>query len=237
MDYKKCSKCNQTKSLDFFGFDKSKKDKLTCRCKECIKQYYLETSQHKKEYYQINKEIINQKRKEYYKKRYKNNKEYYKFYNQKIEVKEKQKQYNQKPEIKEKKRKYYLDNIDYFKQKDKEIRKIIKQDPIKGPIYKLHTSINQGIRRGMKKISKSKNQISLKVLGLESWDKFREYIESQWVEGMSWNNYGKKKGCWNIDHIIPIDSINTIEEVNKINHYTNLRPLWCEENIIKKNKL
>lgn len=107
----------------------------------------------------------------------------------------------------------------------------------KTPPQKLHTAVFDGIRRGLKKLNTTKTHISLDVLGLENWDKFREYIESQFTEGMTWDNYGNKPNCWSIDHIIPISLANNIEEVNKLNHYTNLRPMWHIDNIKKRNKI
>jgi hypothetical protein len=50
---------------------------------------------------------------------------------------------------------------------------------------------------------------------------------------MSWENQGK----WHFDHIIPISLAKSEEAVLALNHYTNLRPLWGKENIVKSNKL
>ena len=50
---------------------------------------------------------------------------------------------------------------------------------------------------------------------------------------MTWNNYGE----WELDHIIPISSATTEEEVYKLNHYTNFQPLWMSENRKKGNKI
>jgi hypothetical protein len=50
---------------------------------------------------------------------------------------------------------------------------------------------------------------------------------------MSWENYGE----WHIDHIIPISSAKTNQEVYKLNHHTNFQPLWAEDNLRKSNKL
>lgn len=60
---------------------------------------------------------------------------------------------------------------------------------------------------------------------------------------MTWDNYGKySKGFenfgWDIDHIIPISSAKTTDEVLLLNHYTNLRPLCSYINrYIKKDIL
>ena len=50
---------------------------------------------------------------------------------------------------------------------------------------------------------------------------------------MSWDNRNK----WHIDHVIPLSSANTEEEVLNLCHYTNLQPLWVKENLEKSNKL
>ena len=54
---------------------------------------------------------------------------------------------------------------------------------------------------------------------------------------MNWDNYGFYG--WHIDHIIPLDfyDLQNREEFLKACHYTNLQPLWAEENITKGNKI
>jgi hypothetical protein len=76
---------------------------------------------------------------------------------------------------------------------------------------------------------KSKNQV---VLGCD-YDTAFKHIEDQFRDGMSWDNYGE----WHIDHIIPLCSATTVEELEKLCHYTNLQPLWAEENISKGGKM
>jgi hypothetical protein len=85
-----------------------------------------------------------------------------------------------------------------------------------------------------KGITKSKGL--LEVLGTDS-NSLKKHIEDKWSEGMSWENYGNKKGQWSIDHIIPLDSAKDEKDIIVLNHYTNLQPLWWKDNIIKRNKI
>ena len=63
------------------------------------------------------------------------------------------------------------------------------------------------------------------------------HIESLWKPGMTWDNYGFGVGKWVIDHIRPISNfLKTGEDPRKANHYTNLAPLWSEENASKSDK-
>jgi hypothetical protein len=50
---------------------------------------------------------------------------------------------------------------------------------------------------------------------------------------MNWDNRDK----WHIDHIIPLASAKSPEEVEKLCHYTNLQPLWASDNMSKGAKL
>ena len=63
----------------------------------------------------------------------------------------------------------------------------------------------------------------------------KEHLETQFREGMSWENHGEKG--WHIDHIIPLSSAKNEEEIYKLCHYTNLQPLWWDENMSKGGRL
>jgi hypothetical protein len=58
-----------------------------------------------------------------------------------------------------------------------------------------------------------------------------QHIEKQFLKGMNWKN----RNLWHIDHIIPMDSAKTLEDNYKLNHFTNLRPMWAKDNLSKKN--
>jgi len=51
---------------------------------------------------------------------------------------------------------------------------------------------------------------------------------------MNWENQGT---YWHMDHIIPISSAQTDEDVYRLNHYTNFQPLYWEDNLKKSNKI
>ena len=58
---------------------------------------------------------------------------------------------------------------------------------------------------------------------------------------MNWNNRGKYNGTpnygWDIDHIIPVSKGITENDIIKLNHHTNLRPLWAFDNLSKGSKV
>jgi len=82
-----------------------------------------------------------------------------------------------------------------------------------------------------------KNLTFLKLVGFKTMQEFIDYIQSKFKEGMNMNNYGKQKDNWQFDHIIPLSSANTVEDVKRLMHYANTQPLWRDENNQKRNKL
>jgi hypothetical protein len=61
----------------------------------------------------------------------------------------------------------------------------------------------------------------------------KNHLESQFLPGMTWKNYGFYG--WHIDHIRPCSSYNLsdINQVKKCFHFSNLRPLWWQDNLSK----
>ena len=85
-------------------------------------------------------------------------------------------------------------------------------------------------------LKKDKDLSSQEYLGCNI-DTFREHIEAQFEEGMTWDNHGE----WHIDHIVPIKykengEVPSLEEVVERLHYTNTQPLWGSENMSKGNR-
>src|SRR3990172_1597546 len=57
----------------------------------------------------------------------------------------------------------------------------------------------------------------------------KQYIEGLWLEGMTWDNWGRGKDKWHIDHVIPLRGkgidLEDLETFRRVCHYTNLQPL------------
>jgi hypothetical protein len=100
------------------------------------------------------------------------------------------------------------------------------------PVYKMRRNIRSLIYHSIKKQGYAKRSKTYKILGCD-FDTFKKHIERQFTKGMTWENHGE----WHYDHIIPISSAQTEEEVIKLNHYTNFQPLWAEDNLRKSDKI
>jgi len=112
--------------------------------------------------------------------------------------------------------------------------KKMKEDPE----YKLRQNLRKRLSTALRKNTKVGSAV--RDLGC-SIKEFRTYIESLWLPDMTWDNYGRKVGikCWELDHKIPLSFFNILdrEELLKACHYTNLQPLWAEDNWRKHDKI
>lgn len=57
----------------------------------------------------------------------------------------------------------------------------------------------------------------------------RDHLAAKFRSGMSWNRYRQ----WEVDHIVPLSSASSQEQLVQLCHYTNLQPLWRRENRMK----
>jgi hypothetical protein len=100
------------------------------------------------------------------------------------------------------------------------------------PCFKEKEKIRSRIAKSLKSKNFKKNGTTEEYLGITKQG-FVEYIESLFRDGMSWENREK----WHLDHIIPLKTATTSEEIKKLWHYTNLQPLWDWENMEKPESL
>jgi HNH endonuclease. len=100
------------------------------------------------------------------------------------------------------------------------------------PVYRLACNMRARMRVGLKGHSKSKRtEQFLYCTFAEALD----YLEKSFRPPMTRENMGE---IWEVDHIIPVSSfdLSDPEQVKTCFHYTNLQPLFVEENRAKGNK-
>ena len=61
---------------------------------------------------------------------------------------------------------------------------------------------------------------------------FIQYLEAQFLPGMTWDNYGLHG--WHADHIKPVNAFDDPQDP-ACWHYTNYQPLWAEDNWAKSD--
>ena len=100
--------------------------------------------------------------------------------------------------------------------------------------FRITGNIRSAMCRSLKEGTKDAHTEELLGCSIEY---LRHYLENQFTDGMTWDNYGRSG--WHIDHIIPLDyfDITDPEQQKRAWHYTNLRPLWARDNIRKSNKI
>jgi len=188
-----------------------------------------EQKEKKKQYAQANREKINA----YYREYYKNNKK---------KINQIGKNYRDANSDKIKnKNKNYKEN---FPEKVKESNKKYLAKLVSTPEGRLKRNIYRSIRTFFKNEGITKNSKTIDIFGC-SFEEFKKYIESKFEPWMTWDNYGNWNGypkeintSWDLDHIIPLSSAKTENDIIILNHYTNFQPLCSYINrYIKKDKL
>ncbi len=177
-------------------------------------------------YYQKNKD----KRKEYSKKYYKENRE---------SLLDKKKEYFQatKEYALFKRKEWYFNNREHAVQLAVDRTRNRRNND---PSFKFI----QNLRRRQNHVLKGKASTTA-GLGCTRQE-LRDYLAGLFQPGMTFDNHGKGEGCWHIDHIIPLSSHekdsnrdwDSESQYNKqLIHYTNLQPLWEQDNLDKSNKI
>lgn len=100
------------------------------------------------------------------------------------------------------------------------------------PLYAMRMRVTALISVRLRAGGYTKKSRSHEILGCD-WETFASHLERQFLKGMTWEN----RGAWQIDHIVPLSTAQTEEEILALNHFTNLRPMWSKENRAKSDKL
>jgi hypothetical protein len=223
-----CSRCKTEKDVTEYYKSTRNNDGLNYHCKECVAR---ERSNRDAK----NKEAISLWRKNWYQKNREKVLESCRIYNLKNPEKNREKAraaYWKDPErCKQRTARWIKEHPErvrsYYQGKTRPSTKTIK--------YRLNNSIrgsiSKSITRGTKRNRRWGDLVGYNI------DQLKRHLEKQFLEGMSWDNYGE----WHIDHIVPISVFN-FERPEDIDFkrcwsLKNLHPLWKTENLQKHNKI
>jgi len=220
-----CIICKLELSEDKFHKDKSRKDGLNPRCKQCKSNidstYRITHAQQIKDinktYYQENSDKIKERASNWYK----NNTEQHNsrmkqyFHDNKDKIKEKQQIWN---ENNKQKMQDYMNQ--YIKQKYREDIN-----------YKVKSILSSRLRSCVK----NKSESTLDFIGC-SLNEFIIWIEYQFDDNMNWKNCGT---YWHFDHVKPCASfdLSKNEDILSCFNWKNIRPLEAKENMSKGNRI
>ena len=241
METKICGKCNLEKELSNFRKRKDSKDGFRTECKECsyiVWKNYRDNNDEK---------IKDQKRKEYIDNREKTLLKVKNYREENINVirvkdnNRSKKRYQKDPDkykiYYEKNKKNILIYKKEWSEKNKEKVKVkrnlyhslrLKNDVI----FRLKCAMRSRLLSFLKTRNITKTNKTFEIVGC-SPQFLKEHLESQFIDGMTWENRSE----WHIDHIIPLSSAKTEDELYMLCHYKNLQPLWAEDNLKKSNKI
>jgi len=217
METKICSKCDEEKNV--CEFYTGRKECKKCKCKNSNLNYHSNLDNNKQTqslYRKNNKEKLKERNSIYY----------YLNYNL---VREQQRQYREKNIERDRNRVNA-----WSKNNRKFINEYRRKKRNDNSLCKLTDNTRRRINKFLKSNNITKNNRTFDVVGC-SPEFLKEYLEKQFIGEMCWENYGYYG--WHIDHIIPLSSAKTEEEIYKLCHYSNLQPLWSEDNMAKGDKI
>lgn len=220
-----CSKCGDEKLLGEFCKNKSRKCGYDCYCKNC--RVII-----RKKHYDDNSEKLRKISNDYYYDNKEKSHNYVKNWRAKNVERHKirSSEYNKN---------YYNNNKKLINKKKRIYEKKRLQNDV---IYKLKQNITCLIKQNLKNNNYTKKSRTHEILGC-TIEEFKQHLEKEFESWMNWKNHGKYKKDtfnygWDLDHIIPVSSAKTYEDVIRLNHYTNFQPLCSKVNRdIKRDKI
>jgi len=134
--------------------------------------------------------------------------------------------YNRRPDVSERRR---VKASEYNRRPDVRARLLcrLRDDPVRAMRWNMRTALANAMRaRGGRKDRRMEAALGC------SMAEFNRHLERQFLSGMGWHNRAR----WHVDHIVPLASACTPEEVVALFRFTNLRPLWAADNRAKGSK-
>lgn len=208
---KTCNKCVTEKPLERFSKDKHKKDGLCTVCKECKSEY-------RSAYHVKHKEALCERSRKWY-------------------------QENREQGVASRKS-YRLKNIERSRELRKQqywrnpaaakasVKEYNRERARVDPVFRMAQRCKKRIWAALNEGGYTKKSRSFEIIGCTPQE-LANHLASQFVDGMTFDNYG----AWHIDHIVPLASAKTEKDVISLCHYSNLQPLWAQDNLRKSARL
>lgn len=185
-----------------------------------------------RKYYNENKEQLNEKHKDYM---IDYNKKYYNDNKDDLIIKKRIYQKENADRIKEYRKVYESENKDYIRERHtKYLRTYTKSRKENDPIFKMSIQVRGLISGSFKRKGYTKKSRTYEILGTD-FETFYKHLLNTFKNtyGYEWDG----KEAVHIDHIIPLATANTEEEIIKLCYYTNLQLLKAEDNLVKSDKI
>ena len=94
------------------------------------------------------------------------------------------------------------------------------------PLFALKSRVRRLVNITITNGGYTKKSKTHEILGID-WVGLKEHFERQFTKGMNWENRDR----WHIDHIIPLATAQSEDDIIRLNHYTNLQPLWAKDQL------
>lgn len=258
-----CNKCGVEKEQELFTKDNRKPNGYSTICQKCTRERQVNWEnkdkdrifQQKKAYRESRGEELKQKKRDDYAKLDKEvektkRHKYYEEHKEELlkmcreyrqEHAEWKKKYDKQyakdnwDRLTEYKRQHKKDNIDRYRENNRVNSNRRKKEDIQ---YKLAINLRSRIRSSLRYNKKADHTLVLVGCTL---GELKQWLEFQFTEGMSWDNWGKPevgRMRWNIDHSTPITwfDLSDPEQQKQCFHYKNLQPMWWWDNLSKGNR-
>jgi hypothetical protein len=101
------------------------------------------------------------------------------------------------------------------------------------PAYALLVQLRNRVGSALRQLGGEKSAATMTLVGC-TVPALMAHIEKQFLPGMTWENRSE----WHIDHIRPCSSFDMLdpEQQRECFHWSNLQPLWSEDNLRKGAK-
>lgn len=219
---KECSRCGEVKPLTSYYKQKDCKFGVSARCKECAKKERAEK-------YKANPDKAKNASSAWRK----NNPEKIAEYERKAAAKRLEAKLAKIAGRKGKTAAQIW--LDLNKEKQRKWLSASQRKRLSTPKGKLEHHMRTGIVRRLMRGGK-KGKRTFEILDF-TVDQLKSHLEKNFSDGMTWDNYGRGRGKWNIDHIEPLAafSYETVQDPSfkRAWRLSNLRPMWAPENSAK----